>query len=183
MSSHTLRRARQLRRRTRWLGLAGLVMLAAVLGSGPWVRLSATDGEARRAASTDPEVALAGVPEEVRLDTAPPREITRLVLQKAGWNYDCMECHRSIPARWHHDRPLTEHTGLFLRHGNNRFCLNCHHPTDRNAFVDYDGSIIAEADVVLLCAKCHGPQHRDWKAGAHGRINGFWNPSIGSKER
>ena len=54
-------------------------------------------------------------------------------------------------------------------HGNNRFCLNCHHPTNRKAFVDYDGSEIAEADVVLLCAKCHGPTYRDWQAGVHGR--------------
>lgn len=94
-----------------------------------------------------------------------------------------MECHRSLGAKWHHDRPLTEHRGLELKHGNNRFCLNCHHPDNRNAFVDYDGSEIPAAGVVDLCAKCHGPQHRDWKAGVHGRPNGFWDSSRGQKQR
>jgi len=78
-------------------------------------------------------------------------------LVKMGWSYNCMECHQLLPARWHYDRPMAEHQDIRLQHGENRFCLNCHHPANRNAFVDYDGSEIAEKDVVLLCAKCHGP--------------------------
>jgi len=70
-----------------------------------------------------------------------------------------------------------------LRHGENRFCLNCHHPTNRNAFVDYDGSEIPQKDVVLLCGKCHGPVYRDWKAGVHGRQNGFWKADLGEKTK
>jgi hypothetical protein len=88
-----------------------------------------------------------------------------------------------LTAKWHYDRPMVEHERIKLDHGNNRFCLNCHHPTNRNAFVDYDGAEIREADVVLLCAKCHGPTYRDWKAGAHGRRNGYWNTSIGPQTR
>jgi hypothetical protein len=49
--------------------------------------------------------------------------------------------------------------------------------------VDYDGSEIAQADVVLLCAKCHGTTYRDWKAGVHGRANGFWNADLGDKTK
>ena len=38
-------------------------------------------------------------------------------------------------------------------------------------------------DVTLLCAKCHGPKYRDWKAGVHGRQNGYWDATKGPKEK
>lgn len=113
------------------------------------------------------------------LDKTPPRETKGLYVVKMGWTYNCMECHTLLEAKWHFDRPLAQHQELQLDHGNNRFCLNCHHPTNRNVFVDYDGSEIGETEVVLLCAKCHGPTHRDWKAGVHGRRNGYWNVEKG----
>ncbi len=122
-----------------------------------------------------------GLLEDTHLDKTPARKTTGLDLVKLGWSYDCMECHQFLEARWHYGRPMVEHQDINLQHGNNRFCLNCHHPTNRNAFVDYDGSQIAEQDVVLLCAKCHGPTYRDWKSGVHGRRNGFWNTSRGSQ--
>jgi hypothetical protein len=124
-----------------------------------------------------------GLPEDKHLDKTPPRETKGLDLVRMGWTYNCLECHRLFPAKWHYDRPMAEHRDLRLEHGNNRFCLNCHHPTNRNAFVDYDGAEIAQAEVVLLCAKCHGPLYRDWQAGVHGRGNGFWNPSQGPKTK
>ena len=113
----------------------------------------------------------------------PVRPTVGLALQRLGWKYDCMECHHMLKARWHHDRPLVEHRDLVLEHGNNRFCLNCHHATNRNAFVDYDGSEIAEQDVVLLCGKCHGPIYRDWKRGIHGRQTGSWQVPVADRER
>lgn len=118
---------------------------------------------------------------ESHLDLSTPRERTGLVHTKGSFEYDCMSCHRSLKANWHLPEQLMEHRGRVLEHGNNRFCLNCHHPENRNVFVDYDGSEILERDVVLLCAKCHGPQHRDWVAGVHGRQNGFWDPAMGEK--
>ncbi len=125
-----------------------------------------------------------GLEADSHLDKTPPRATKGLDLVKAGWAYNCMECHKLFPARWHYeDRPFNEHKEILLEHGNNRFCLNCHHPVNRSAFVDYDGSEIAESDVVLLCAKCHGTIHRDWKAGVHGRQNGFWNAGLGEKTR
>src|SRR5512133_89695 len=131
------------------------------------------------------------------LDKTPPRQIVGLNLVRNGWTYNCMECHKLLKAQWHYIEAgplaisspdqtvgvLNEHKNIRLDHGNNRFCLNCHHPTNRNAFVDYDGAEIAQADVVLLCAKCHGPTYRDWKAGVHGRRNGFWNASMGEQTR
>ena len=125
-----------------------------------------------------------GLPTDTHLDKTPPRATKGLDLVKAGWTYNCMECHKLFPARWHYDDwPFNEHKDIKLDHGNNRFCLNCHHPTNRNAFVDYDGAEIVQADVVKLCAKCHGTIYRDWQAGVHGRENGFWNASMGDKTK
>lgn len=125
-----------------------------------------------------------GLKGDVHLDKTPVRKSRGLDLVKMGWTYDCMECHRLLKPRWHYeDRPMVEHGDIVLDHGNNRFCLNCHHPENRNAFVDYDGAEIPEKNVVSLCAKCHGPTHRDWNAGAHGRRNGYWNTSMGTQTR
>jgi len=124
-----------------------------------------------------------GLPGDSHLDKTPPRQTVGLDLVRNGWTYNCMECHKLFPAKWHYDRPLNEHRDIQLDHGNNRFCLNCHHPANRNAFVDYDGAEIAQADVVLLCAKCHGTTYRDWQAGVHGRPNGFWNAQLGGKTK
>lgn len=133
-----------------------------------------------RPPATQPTV---GLPSDAHLDKAAPRETKGLDLVKLGWTYNCMECHKLLPSRWHYDRSMVEHQNITLDHGNNRFCLNCHHPTNRNAFVDYDGSEIAQEDVVLLCAKCHGPTYRDWLAGVHGRQNGHWDTSKGEKTK
>lgn len=124
-----------------------------------------------------------GLPADTHLDKTPPRETKGLDLVKMGWTYNCMECHKLLKARWTFDRPMVEHKDITLAHGNNRFCLNCHHETNRNAFRDYDGSEIAQEDVVLLCAKCHGPTYRDWQAGVHGRQNGFWNKEMGESTK
>ncbi len=126
---------------------------------------------------------LPGPPGDSHLDKTPPRETVGLDLVRNGWAYNCMECHRLLNARWQYERPLNEHKDIRFEHGNNRFCLNCHHPTNRNAFVDYDGSEIAQANVVALCAKCHGTIYRDWQAGVHGRENGFWKVALGEKAK
>ncbi|MBT5926969.1 MAG: hypothetical protein HOH33_10145 [Verrucomicrobia bacterium] len=129
---------------------------------------------------TQPEV---GIDQDAHLDKAPVRVTKGLDLVKDTWTYDCMSCHRILESKWKYDRKLYEHEHITLDHGNNRFCLNCHHPKNRNAFVDYDGTEILEENVVLLCAKCHGPTYQDWKAGAHGRTNGFWDKTKGKQTK
>lgn len=169
----------------------GLAALAAMLARG-----AATPALSKAAAGTNstlpalPVVARVraeqppvGLPTDTHLDKTPPRKTVGLDLVRNGWSYNCMECHKLLQARWHYDRPVNEHQDIVLQHGENRFCLNCHHPTNRNAFVDYDGSEIAQSDVVQLCGKCHGTIYRDWKAGVHGRQNGYWNVSMGPRTK
>lgn len=165
-------------------------LLLGLLAAGALVALADTTAPAPPPTATLPNVPrgtaiqpVPGSPDDTHLDKTPPRATTGLDLVKSGWTYNCMECHRLFPAKWHYDRPINEHKNITLDHGNNRFCLNCHHPTNRNAFVDYDGAEIAQADVVTLCAKCHGTIHRDWEAGVHGRQNGHWDPVKGDQTK
>jgi hypothetical protein len=116
-------------------------------------------------------------------DKSPVRQTSGLNLVKNGWAYDCMECHRTFQTGWEIGRERVEHKHIAMNHGMNEYCANCHHPENKNAFVWYDGSELPEAEVVALCAKCHGPQHRDWKAGVHGRRNGYWNADMGPQTR
>jgi hypothetical protein len=172
--------------------VGGIGVLVAGLVFAHWLRAaeSSTGTAPDRNLPTLPVVArppaqqpVPGLPGDQHLDKTPPRKTVGLDLVRSGWTYNCMECHRLIKARWHYDRPVNEHRDIKLDHGANRFCLNCHHPTNRNAFVDYDGAEIAQADVVLLCGKCHGTTLRDWQAGVHGRQNGFWNAAKGEKTK
>ncbi len=182
---------------SRWSScLAGLTLAAAAAWTGggwlPWAARGANPAPASaatapppaglpvvaRPAATQPPIGLSA---DAHLNKTPPRRTVGLDLVRNGWTYNCMECHRLFPAKWHYDRPMAEHQDIHLEHGQNRFCLNCHHAENRNAFVDYDGSEIAQADVVLLCAKCHGPIYRDWQAGVHGRSNGHWLAGSGPR--
>ena len=172
------------------LGLATLCF-AATIGLG--LTLSAAESIANNAIGQPPALPVAaraavsqpvvGVASETRLDTTPPRRIVGLVLIRNGWTYDCMECHTLIPSKWRYDGPVNEHRDITFDHGSNRFCLNCHHAINRNALSDYDGTELPKADVVQLCAKCHGPTYRDWQAGVHGRQNGFWKSDAGPKTK
>lgn len=161
-----------------------LVALARWAGADPPQAPASTSGAALPAVARPPAAQPpVGLFEDSHLDTTPPRRTRGLDLVRMGWTYNCMECHQLLPARWHYDRPLNEHQDIRLDHGNNRFCLNCHHPANRNAFVDYDGSEIPQAEVVQLCGKCHGTTYRDWQAGVHGRQNGAWDKRLGTRTR
>jgi hypothetical protein len=167
------------------LGVVMLGLAGVVVSGGPGAQAPvAVPANLPVVAKPPAEQPLVGDPADTHLDKTPPRKTKGLDLVKAGWTYNCMECHKLFTARWHFQPgQLNEHKDVKLQHGNNRFCLNCHHPENRNAFVDYDGAEIAQAEVVLLCAKCHGTTYRDWKAGVHGRQNGYWNAALGPKTK
>lgn len=118
------------------------------------------------------------------IDTATVRHPKlRPEIEFAGYTYRCSECHDLFRSPPETTRPLTQHRHIELRHGINTRCFNCHHPTNRDAFVDDWGRAIPYDDPQLLCAKCHGPVYRDWLHGSHGRTNGYWDATKGRVDR
>lgn len=103
--------------------------------------------------------------------------------EHAGYAYKCSECHTAISAPRRQQANVPEHANIALNHGLNTNCLNCHHPVERNDYVGYDGDVIPADQPARLCAKCHGPQFRDWERGVHGRQNGHWDASKGPKTK
>ena len=117
-------------------------------------------------------------------DTTPVRQPRLRPEYTAGvFQYRCSDCHRIIPSPAETDRTLTQHTEIQLEHGINTRCFNCHHRTNRDAFVDDYGREIPWDQPQLLCAKCHGPVYRDWQHGSHGRTNGYWDTTAGPQTR
>jgi predicted CXXCH cytochrome family protein len=79
-----------------------------------------------------------------------------------------------------------EHSDIVMghgEHGRNNNCFNCHNETNLLLFQSRDGRQLAFADSTPLCGSCHGPTYRDWEAGAHGRISGYWDRKLGPFKR
>jgi hypothetical protein len=139
--------------------------------------------------STDPLPYEGQLPAATRVpgwvtDPRPVRQpAVRPAYRVASFTYRCSECHGIIPSPRETDRSLTQHREIVLAHGINTRCFNCHHRTDRDAFVDDLGAPIPWDQPQLLCAKCHGPVYRDWQHGSHGRVNGFWDTRRGPQTR
>jgi len=76
------------------------------------------------------------------------------------------------------------HMGLAFDHGSNR-CASCHVSEPRRApeLRLADGTHVPMTEAMQLCAQCHGPQYRDYKAGAHGGMSGSWDLSRGNRRR
>lgn len=147
-----------------------LLAVAGLLAAGRWPFVSpASPPTFVPAWATDPR--------PVRHPTLKPE------IQLAGFTYRCSDCHRLFPSPPETTRSLTQHTDIVLKHGINTRCFNCHHLTNRDAYVDDWGREIPADQPQLVCAKCHGPVYRDWQHGSHGRTNGYWNTRLGPQER
>ena len=76
------------------------------------------------------------------------------------------------------------HAGLQVAHGETR-CASCHvsRPFTAPMLRLADGTELPMTDALRLCAQCHGPQYRDYNAGAHGGMQGAWDLSRGNRIR
>ncbi|MDD2763774.1 MAG: cytochrome c3 family protein [Opitutaceae bacterium] len=107
-------------------------------------------------------------------------------------DFDCYTCHeKNKPPVLRYDANQNllippEHADIVMghgQHGRNNNCFNCHNETNLELLQPRDGRPLTFADSTPLCGSCHGPTYRDWEAGAHGRISGYWNRTLGSIKR
>jgi len=98
----------------------------------------------------------------------------------------CATCHATRPAnrRNRSTEDLDQfHQGLKLNHGR-LACVACHDSQDGYAALHLaDGTAVAFADTMQLCAQCHGTQFRDYQHGSHGGMTGYWDRTRGPRER
>ena len=79
-----------------------------------------------------------------------------------------------------------EHNDLVMRHGrNNRndYCFNCHDSQNLEQLRPHAGPAMKLTEGSRLCGSCHGPTYRDWEAGIHGRVSGYWDRQRGAITR
>lgn len=107
-------------------------------------------------------------------------------------DYDCYGCHernKPPPLRFDDDQKIIvpkEHSDIVMGHGShdrNNVCYNCHNEQNLLTLQVRDGRVVKFDQIPLLCGSCHGPTYRDWEAGAHGRLNGYWSTSRGERVR
>jgi formate-dependent nitrite reductase cytochrome c552 subunit len=128
------------------------------------------------------------------LDTATVRR-SYADLVRAGEDlsdFDCYTCHekgKPPPLRYDTNQNLVipkEHSDIVMGHGShgrNNNCFNCHNETNLELLQTRDGHEVKFADSPALCGSCHGPTYRDWEAGVHGRISGYWDRDLGAAQR
>ncbi len=107
-------------------------------------------------------------------------------------DFECYVCHEKKnppPLRFDAQQTLIvpdEHSDIKMGHGShnrNNLCFNCHNETNLLTFSTRDGNELKFSDSSRLCGSCHGPNYRDWEAGVHGRMNGYWNHQLGEFRR
>ena len=98
----------------------------------------------------------------------------------------CESCHSQLPEARIIATAMTDlkefHRGLEFNHGKLE-CAACHAPTAERRLRLATGKTIPMTEAMQLCGQCHGPQQRDYDAGAHGGMNGSWDLSRGSRVR
>ena len=97
----------------------------------------------------------------------------------------CVTCHTLRQPNALPEKPeelTTFHRGLKFDHGNNR-CASCHVIGAQDSLRLADGRFINMKDALVLCGQCHGSQLRDYKAGAHGGMQGYWDLQSGDRLR
>ena len=121
----------------------------------------------------------------LRQPAGPPTVTARNPDTGVAAHIACMTCHATRPPNFANaataDLDLF-HQGLVVQHGSNT-CLSCHNSTDYGSLHLANNRRVEFTDVVTLCSQCHGPQWRDFRHGAHGGMNGFWDMTKGDRLR
>ncbi len=105
------------------------------------------------------------------------------IINIGSYDMRCNDCHFVDMGIRQTDRDLVQHADIKLNHGTNDSCLNCHDQNDREKLTLRNGGLVGYDQVESLCAQCHGPIHRDWEQGSHGKTIGYWDTNLGEAEK
>lgn len=97
----------------------------------------------------------------------------------------CSTCHSTREANFKtrkSDDLLSFHQDMPFSHGS-LSCYSCHNPNDADTLRLADTTVVEYANVMDLCSQCHSRQAMDYKHGAHGGMQGYWDLSRGSRTR
>ncbi len=97
----------------------------------------------------------------------------------------CVTCHAGLEPRPGYEQATNIpglHTGIEVLHGD-LTCRSCHSPPDFQEFRLVDGRTVQYAEVIKLCAQCHGSIKNDYDNGAHGGMRGYWDLDRGPRDR
>ena len=92
--------------------------------------------------------------------------------------FPCSDCHSDMevnPERRMLEDEHVEISEMFNHASEQRWCLDCHNPDDRDVLRLANGDLVPFEESYNLCGQCHGTIFRDWKAGIHGKRTGEWN--------
>lgn len=112
-------------------------------------------------------------------NTIPVRGTPQLAFFMGEDAFSCSICHDGFTGGLQEQALEGQHAHIEFDHGLNVSCLNCHNRYDSDAYAYHDESIIPADEPNRLCAKCHGPQYRNWNLGIHGRRGPYWNELFG----
>ncbi len=129
--------------------------------------------------------ASSGAAEPARAETRDPVQLRALTLVDGKGEtkqVNCISCHSLAPLAKLREQKLGVHGERSLVHGP-LSCKSCHDPEHNDRLTLAGGESIAMTEALTLCAQCHGPQYRDYKRGSHGGMKGYWDRSVGARER
>lgn len=175
-----------------------LLIVTILFGSQGVRSVAATDREPSRQSTTtssdettssvetSPAVRPTRFATTINKPSGPPRiELRQPDPQGRVGSIACSTCHSVREPDFSNRQPkdLDQfHQNMQLAHGT-LSCYSCHHPDDADSLRLADTTKVAYAEVMTLCAQCHGTQARDYKHGTHGGMNGYWDLSRGPRTR
>ncbi len=170
-----------------WRGLRYAIVCAAL---GPWSGACGPNSHIVPGEQTHTDAKIVASPPGrviIRTPEGSPRVATSIRDERQQpVTLACASCHTTRPPDPSHrlGQPLNRfHQHVVGSHGQ-LSCTACHNPAEGyETLRRADGTTLAYADVMLLCAQCHGPQYRDFLHGAHGGMTGYWDLSRGDRQR
>jgi hypothetical protein len=108
---------------------------------------------------------------------APEKQVSANTPPFSDGIFPCSGCHdpKAKVDTTHRRLQFHDEQQDVLKHGEERWCLDCHDAQNRDQLRSAAGQPIPFTESYRLCGQCHGDKYRDWKVGVHGKRVGKWD--------